>query len=401
MCANLFYFPAGDSEWTVKDEVQMSISSKLKPLAIAALVLSSCQFVSPTPYIPRVPEIIGTFKVKLIGGDGVVAVNGRTGYAYVAGRFHVTVLKGTQLVSEIETGGDTAFSMAVDEAKGWIYVVNQDTDNVTVIRGTERIGIVPTVGQQPTGVAVDLHTGFAYVVSGHRGRPLREIEGNILVINGTQVIDNLNLGRLALWYVVADPIGGYVYAADISGKIAVIKDLKEVARYDLKRELDAVDVNPRTGEVYVFGDLTLTRFKDGRMVDSIQLEQLPPIWSVRVHPITGDVYVARGGKDPGTGRVDILRNMRVFGQTRRDHGPGALAIDPLTGNVYVANFWEGTNSVTVINGVQTLATIKVGWHPYKIAVNPTNGWVYVSNINDGTVTILGYPGQKTNPYPGP
>jgi YVTN family beta-propeller protein len=65
-----------------------------------------------------------------------------------------------------------------------------------------------------------------------------------------------------------------------------------------------------------------------------------------------------------------------------------MAIDPPSGNVYVANYDAG--NVTVINGTQVLATLTVGWYPYGIGVNPTNGWVDGSNINDGTVSALSY-----------
>jgi YVTN family beta-propeller protein len=72
-----------------------------------------------------------------------------------------------------------------------------------------------------------------------------------------------------------------------------------------------------------------------------------------------------------------------------------MAIDPLTGNVYVANF-DG-NSVTTIHGTEVLTTTQVGWYPYGIGINPTNGWVYVANINDGTVSVLGYPPPNYTP----
>lgn len=383
------------------NRVLKSISNGLKLLAMTWLFLSGCQVAPTTTPIPRVPEIMKTVKVKLIGGDGVVAVNGRTGYTYVAGRFRVTVLKGTEIVGEVETGGDTALSMAVDETNDLVYVVNQYSDNVTVIHGTERIGIVPTVGKQPTSVAIEPRSGFAYVVSLYRSRPLgADVEGNILVLSSTRVIDNLKLeGRVFPWYVIADPFGNYVYAIDLGGKIAVLKELRTVASYDLKTDMIGADVNTRTGEVYILGHQTLFRFKDGRLLDSIELGSTPVIWSISVHPITGDVYVARGGIDPGSGRVLVLRNMKIIAEVQREIGPAVLAADPLTGNVYAANFWDGTDSVTVINGTQKLATIKVGWHPYKIAVNPANGWVYVSNINDSTVTILGYPQNKSTVPP--
>ena len=65
-----------------------------------------------------------------------------------------------------------------------------------------------------------------------------------------------------------------------------------------------------------------------------------------------------------------------------------MTIDPLTGNVYVADFWYST--VTVIHGTEILTTLETGWYSYDIGVNPANGRVYISNTNEGTVTVLGF-----------
>lgn len=368
-------------------------------LALTVLVLSSCQVASPTPYIPQVPAVINTIKAKMFDSSGIIRVNPHTGYVYVAGSLQVTVFKGAERVGEIDTGGINVKSMALDEANGFVYAVNENSDNVTVIRGTEVIGIVPTVGKQPTSIAVEPLSGLAYVVSAYQSRPLTQIEGNVLVLNGARVVGNLKLGRLGLWHIVADPVGGYVYAGDLTGTIVVFKGVQEVARYSFTALL-SMTADPRTGEVYVFADLSLWRFKEGKLIDSVRFSPTTlPVWQMAVHPKTSDVYIPYGGSKRGIGHVLVLHEMREIGDIEVGGGPASVAIDPKTGNVYVASY--ETDTVTVINGTKTLATIKVGWYPVYVGVNPTNGWVYISNIAEGTVSILGYPDQKTIPYPGP
>ncbi len=362
---------------------------------IFAVWATSCQT------MPVVPQVLATVKVTMLGGNGVVVANSKTGYVYVAGSRHINILKGTEKIGEVETGGIEVPSMAVDEANDLVYVVNEYSDNVTILRGTERIGIVPTVGHSPSDVAVEPNSHLAYVVSGRRKVMATEdpVEGNVLILKSTQIIDNIKIaGRVLLTRVVADPVGGYIYAADAGDDVIVLKGFQEVARYKVPPSFAKMTVDSRSGTVYVLSDAIMYRFNKGKMVDSVKIKD-NTVDTMQVHPTTGDVYVPHWGHEPKLGSMLILRGMKQTNDLMVGDRPHALAIDPLTGNAYVASFQD--NTVTVTNGTQVLATINVGWYPYNIGVNPANGWVYVSNINEGTVTILGYPDQKTTPYPGP
>lgn len=66
----------------------------------------------------------------------------------------------------------------------------------------------------------------------------------------------------------------------------------------------------------------------------------------------------------------------------------ALAINPVTNRVYVANFLE--NSVWVIDGTNNsvVATIGVGSLPRSVAVNPATDRIYVSNLADSSVSVI-------------
>jgi YVTN family beta-propeller protein len=395
----------------------MYLRSGLMRLLVAmALFLSSCQnavdssratwrCAEPMPtraaetLTSRIPQVISTREVKIFGGDGVVAINPCTGYVYVAGSAHLTILRGADIVTEIPIAVNDFRKMAVDEANGLLYIANQDSDNVTVIRGTEQIGVVPTVGKFPRGVAVESRSGYAYVVSPYRSRPFGagSLEGHILVISGTQVLDNLKLEQVFPGQVVADPLSGLIYVG-ANKKVLVFKDLQETARYELEVGVDSMDVNPRSGEIYALTHGTLYRFKDGRLIDSVVLgSAIGNVEQIRVNPVSGAVYVPHSGYVPTEGRVVVVQNMKVIEDVQVG-GRAALAIDPTTGIVYAANYGgEGPdiNTVSVIDGTKVVATIRVGRNPYKIALNPANGWVYVSNTNDGTVTILGYPRSKS------
>ena len=385
----------------------MQILKSLSGLLVTiVLALISCSPVPSTP-IPRIPEVIKTVGIRLNSdGHGLVAVNTKTGYVYVSAIQRITIFKDAEILSVLKTEGEDIVSMAVDETRDLVYVVNQHSDSVSVIHGSEVIGTVPTVGHMPRSVAVEPQSGIAYVVSGHRKAPPNEdpVEGNVLVLSSTRIVANIKASeRVLLTQIVVDPVGGYVYAGDVSGRIIVINGLQEVAHYDLTRALAAMDVNSRTGEVYVYTDSRLSKFRAGQLLGTVEVSERPIFWSqLRVHPVTENLYITAGGQEEG--HVLVLNDMTEIANIKVGGGAKDIAFDATTQNVYVTNFEEDT--VTVINGTQILATIKVGWYPYGIGVTPANGWVYVSNINDGTVTILGYPEQKTNgtqpstkPYP--
>jgi YVTN family beta-propeller protein len=357
---------------------------------VLLLPLMACQ-----PVV-RTPQVLATVPLRDVGNPAGAVVNPRTGYVYVSCQnSRVAVLQKDALVASLPVGDQTVSSLAVDQATGLVYAVSGYDDSVTIIRDTEVITTVATLGRRPEGVAVEPISGLTYVVSGYRKGavpgPATVVEGIATVISGTQVLGAVPLGPgpyLAA-AVVADPVHGYVYVA-AGDWVVVIKGMEVVARHDLTALVIALDVDPRTGDVYALyaapSGRNLSQFREGRLVSSIAVERPGgTVRNLRVHPRTGDVYVV----DFVLHEVIQVRDMQVVSRIPvQRRGLLKMAIDPLTGNVYVANFDD--DSVSVIHGSQLLTTVPVGWYPYGIAVNPTNGWVYVANTNDRSVTVLGY-----------
>src|ERR1051325_2635070 len=68
-------------------------------------------------------------------------------------------------------------------------------------------------------------------------------------------------------------------------------------------------------------------------------------------------------------------------------GPTALAVNPLTNKIYVANGDSG--DVTVINGTDdSTTTVTAGTFPNHIAVNPATNKIYVTNSGSNDVTVI-------------
>src|SRR4051812_29331256 len=67
--------------------------------------------------------------------------------------------------------------------------------------------------------------------------------------------------------------------------------------------------------------------------------------------------------------------------------PRAIAVNPVTNLIYVAN--EFSNSVTVIDGANnSAATVMVGSGPVHLAVNPVTNKIYVTNNGSANVTVI-------------
>jgi len=66
--------------------------------------------------------------------------------------------------------------------------------------------------------------------------------------------------------------------------------------------------------------------------------------------------------------------------------PQAIAVNPNTGKVYVANAGSGT--VSVLSGSSVTATITVGSNPQDIAVNPSTNYIYTANNGSNTVSVI-------------
>lgn len=78
---------------------------------------------------------------------------------------------------------------------------------------------------------------------------------------------------------------------------------------------------------------------------------------------------------------------RVIATVPAGDGPRAVAVNPVTNRVYIAN--DSSNNVTVIDGATNdTTTVFAGDMPYAAAVNPVTNRVYVANRGSDNVTVI-------------
>ena len=87
------------------------------------------------------------------------------------------------------------------------------------------------------------------------------------------------------------------------------------------------------------------------------------------------------------GAVTGARAQNVITTVAVGNSPTAIAADPATDQVYVANL--GSANVTVINGAtNATTTVAAGTRPTAIAVNPVTNQIYVANSTSNNVTVI-------------
>ncbi|MFK7695169.1 X2-like carbohydrate binding domain-containing protein [Paenibacillus sp. HJGM_3] len=106
--------------------------------------------------------------------------------------------------------------------------------------------------------------------------------------------------------------------------------------------------------------------------------------AVAVNPVTNKIYVANYGSTFVT-VIDGASNTTTT--VLAGTNPTAIAVNPVTNKIYVAN--TGSASVTVIEGVSNTPTaVPVGTSPSAIAVNPVTNTIYVANTGSASVTVI-------------
>jgi YVTN family beta-propeller protein len=121
-------------------------------------------------------------------------------------------------------------------------------------------------------------------------------------------------------------------------------------------------------------------------------------WAIAVNPTTNLVYVANASS-ASVSVIDGTTNT-VTATVPVDVAPWAIAVNPVTNKIYTANCGfdcdatAGIGTVSVIDGATNAATapITVGINPRAISINPVTNMVYVMNCaceaGPGSVTVI-------------
>jgi YVTN family beta-propeller protein len=240
------------------------------------------------------------------------------------------------------------------------------------------------VASGPIGVAVDAARGKVYVA--HQGGDRLTVISMVT----RKVIGTLQLPTDA-WGVAVNSDGTRAYVA-LSGLDQVgVVDTATLTLIDTVDTGDAprnLAFSPGGERLYVSNqnDSTLT------VIDTLTLNATGsyPITTatlgIALHPGGNPLYAvgAFGGEMV---RFDTLGNT-VVGSTATGNGPSGVAVNSNASRIYVAA--TGGDVVTVIDGAnyQPITSIPVGDGPYGISVSADDSRVYVINVHGESMSVI-------------
>ena len=334
-----------------------------------------------------------------------VAVDPATGNLYVTDTGTDTVLvfdSAWNRIRDLAGTFDDPAGVAVDPTTGTVYVADTGNDRIAVLDPAGPPANLTGSFSSPHGVAVDPATGNLYVAdTGYNRiqtfgmRHSFEVAG---LLNGQSLAVNVPAAR------VQDPAGHPNAASNtvrIDLEIAAPKPVITVAQSSPTNAttvnyavdwgeiidpatLDTTDIEATSGTVRNLRQV-FSHVEDfggpGSGNGSLRNPQ-----GVAVDPATGDIYVA----DFGNGRVQIfdpsLRNTgNITGGLRT---PAGVAVDGATGTVYVTDL-SGNRVAAFDAAGNPLPGITGGLDgPYGVAVDGSTGDVYVANTGNNRVLVF-------------
>jgi YVTN family beta-propeller protein len=318
-----------------------------------------------------------------------IAVNPATNKIYVAnigdsagfgafGGGSVTVIDGTTNSAVTIDDPHAPWAVAVNPTTNKIYVANQNSNDVSVIDGvTNSVTTVTDPNAiSPIAVAVNPVTNKIYVVNrGNRSSNL----GNVTVIDGAS---NSTI-------TIADPN-------------AVSPNAVAVNTATIRIYVTNEGAYPAANH----GNVTVIDGGTNKPTTLTDPNALAP-QAVAVNQTTDKIYIANANNSATTfvGVVTVIDGSTNALTTVTDPNaqfPDAVAVNEATNNIYVANGGcapgpgngcsnPGSNpgSITIIagdsNSVTTIIDPKANT-PEAVAVNPVTNQIYVANI--GTLTVI-------------
>ncbi|ORV46403.1 YncE family protein [Mycobacterium conspicuum] len=306
--------------------------------------------------------------------------------------------------------------MAVSPITGDIYVTNSGSDTVSVIDPhTNQVISTINVGNTPTGVAVSPagpEAGDIYVVN----------TGNS-IINGTIVASTVSVispdTNKVIYTIPLDayqPTGVAISPTGATaGDVYVTGPAPGTAAGGYMLMIDPNTNQPvRVGGFGTDVILNKTTTFDVTVgnTGTIYLADNAAHHGYSFNPVTtqvtggfdvGDggnmgIAVSPTGPEAGYIYVSTRGGLMVDNPTGAftgnllPVGGGAVAVSPVTGDVYVTNF-SSPGELAVVNpaGTAILQTYDVGPDPAGVAIStigPEAGWVYVANSGGNTVSVI-------------
>ena len=311
-----------------------------------------------------------------------VVLNSRAGkvYAVDPAQNAVVVFDSAKRALRVAVGA-APVAIAVNEATNRVYVANAGGETVSVIHGeSNAVTANVKVGPRPYALAANPATNKIYVSMAF-GDTITVIDG------GTNSTSATKVGNADAIAVDAKLNKVYLLGYEDTNLTIVDSSAKVVGKVAAGIHLWGMAVNEGTHTLYATrsGNAELVALDElSGGIKTVRVGAIP--CAVAVNPATNMVYVANHGDDLVT-VVDGAKNTAVA-TLHVGKQPQGIAVDPVKNLVYVAN--KHGDSVSVIDGGQNrvVKTLQTGKNPYALAVDPTSGLVYVALEGPTAVEVI-------------
>ncbi len=347
-------------------------------------------------------------QIKVNTGPACLAYDSENGYLYIGAGDATTDVMVAHNQTLIKTGLSTGacISMIYDPANGHVYV-GSEAARIADINGTSLAGIGIYDPMWPAGFAYDPRDNLVLAAN----------SGDQSVTTFDALTETLIVGHQALsetfLRATFDPLNGNTYVATPDpgfycaepGTLTVVNSSSRpgiLTSIPVGYGPEASVVATDSGNVFVANACSDSVTVIDGSTDTVLNSSVPVgSWPIALgyDPVLNRVWVANGYSGNLTvlnGTSGAIVNASVplpavpgYNNSSVPQQPDGVAVDPVDGLVYVADF--GMWNVTVLNsstGATVNSAIGVGAYPEGILYDATQGTVIVANSGSGNLTVL-------------
>lgn len=282
--------------------------------------------------------------------------------------------------------GNGPEAIAVDTQNATAWIADNAGDSVTEIAHDKVRATIPLGAVSPIDIAVDSRTGTVWVADGSSGS-VTEISAKTGHVVRTVTLSQTDAVANA---IAVDPVHGEVFVTEINlGDLVEFREsdpsAQHVANGGNTPLAVAADSSARTAWVTdEVGTVTEISYRRAHPTVLHTLHISGGTGAIAADATAGLIFVA---EYTGNAVAIISAASRKVRTVKVGHSPGSLAVDPLHGDVWVAN--DGSSSISQIREStrKVLATYPLGFSPSRVAVQPAAG-VYAVDFTANAVRFL-------------
>ncbi len=274
----------------------------------------------------------------------------------------------------------TSTAIVSNSATRKIYAVCEGANSVAVIDAVSGRRRAVMVGREPIAIAINLRTNRIYVANSG--------DASVSVIDGRSDAVEAIIAVARLPYTMAlDETTNRIYVSHTYAGVVTMIDGATSKAIPLKiGDADGVAVDPQNGKVFLYTyEDSYVRILDEATGAVTKVGVGPHIWGMVFDESTATLYLAHTATNE---IVALHENSLSVSTIPVGKIPCALAVDPETRKLFVANYGDNTVSIIDLQTRRVSRTLPVGRHPQGLAIDFKSKRVFVANLHEDSLTVI-------------